>query len=56
MTFEMLHDPDGAIMTQSRMTGLPETFLISRDGRVLLRRFAADWMASENRAAVEAAL
>ncbi|MEX2284866.1 MAG: TlpA disulfide reductase family protein [Gemmatimonadota bacterium] len=56
LTFDILHDPASAILEQYRMTGLPETFLISRDGRILLRRYVADWMAPENRAAVEAAL
>jgi peroxiredoxin len=56
LTFEVLHDPTAAIMRSYGMVGVPETFLISRDGRILFRRFAADWMSDANRAAVEAAL
>jgi cytochrome c biogenesis protein CcmG/thiol:disulfide interchange protein DsbE len=56
LTFEVLHDPAGAVMESYGMRGVPETFLISRDGRILLRRYVADWMTQANRAAVEAAL
>jgi peroxiredoxin len=56
LTFEILHDATGTIMETYGMQGVPQTFLISRDGRILLRRFAVDWMAEANRSAVEAAL
>jgi peroxiredoxin len=56
LTFEVLHDPEAAVMQSYGMQGVPETFLISRDGRILLRRYAVDWMSEQNRAAVEAAL
>lgn len=44
LTFEILHDASGEIQTQYQTTGVPETFIIGRDG-VILRKVigAARW-------------
>lgn len=34
LTFPILHDPDGRIQQTYRTTGVPESFVIGRDGRV----------------------
>ena len=44
LTFEILHDAPGAIRAQYRTTGVPETFILGRDGTI--RRWiigADDW-------------
>lgn len=43
LTFDILHDPGSAIMTQYPVRGVPQSFLISRDGRIVATRFVADW-------------
>ncbi len=56
LTFEILHDPNGAIAHAYGMYGVPETFLIDARGRIRLKRHVADWFSDENRAAVQAVL
>ncbi len=34
LTFTILHDPEGRIMRSYRTVGVPESFLIGRDGRI----------------------
>ena len=34
VTFDVLHDPDGKIQEAYQSTGVPESFLIDRDGRI----------------------
>lgn len=54
LTFEILHDPDGAIQRAYRTTGVPETVIIGRDG-VIRKRVsgAVHWDSEANRALVE---
>jgi cytochrome c biogenesis protein CcmG/thiol:disulfide interchange protein DsbE len=35
VTFDVLHDPEGAIQQIYRTTGVPESFLVGRDGRIV---------------------
>lgn len=56
LTFDILHDRESAIMTSYQVRGVPQTFLISAAGEIVGTRFAADWMAAENRRLVEAIL
>lgn len=34
LTFTILHDPEGRIQTTYQTTGVPETFLVGRDGLI----------------------
>lgn len=43
LTFDILHDPESAIMGQYPVRGVPQSFLIARDGRIVATRFVADW-------------
>ena len=53
LTFEMLHDAPGAIQRQYQTTGVPETFIIGRDGVIRKKVIgAADWNSEGNRALV----
>lgn len=54
LSFEILHDAPGAIRRQYRTTGVPETFIIGRDGAI--RRWiigADDWSSPANVAYLE---
>jgi cytochrome c biogenesis protein CcmG, thiol:disulfide interchange protein DsbE len=54
LTFEILHDAPGAIRRQYRTTGVPETFILGRDGTI--RRWiigADDWSSEANIAFLE---
>ena len=53
LTFEILHDPDLAIMDAYQVTGVPQTFLIDRAGTIRFKLYAADWRRQENRRLVE---
>lgn len=57
VTFQVLHDPDQRALRAFETTGVPETFLIARDGRVL-RRWTGliDPLSPSIRAQVDAAL
>jgi cytochrome c biogenesis protein CcmG/thiol:disulfide interchange protein DsbE len=50
LTFEILHDASGRIRQQYQTTGVPETFVIGRDG-VIRRKViaAANWNSPDNR-------
>jgi peroxiredoxin len=41
ITFTILHDPSETVSRQFRTTGVPETFLIDRDGRIVHRWIGA---------------
>jgi cytochrome c biogenesis protein CcmG/thiol:disulfide interchange protein DsbE len=51
LTFEILHDASGAIKRDYQTTGVPETFVIGRDGIIRKKVIAAaDWDSPANRA------
>jgi cytochrome c biogenesis protein CcmG, thiol:disulfide interchange protein DsbE len=51
LTFEILHDASGAIKRDYHTTGVPETFVIGRDGVIRKKVIAAaDWDSPANRA------
>jgi peroxiredoxin len=53
LTFEILHDPSGAIQKSYQTTGVPETFVLGRDGVIRKKVIgAADWDSAPNRALV----
>jgi cytochrome c biogenesis protein CcmG, thiol:disulfide interchange protein DsbE len=57
VTFRILRDPEERVVRSFTTMGVPETFLIGRDGTLLHRWVGAfDPMADEHRARVEAAL
>ena len=49
LTFPLLHDPSGRIQRTYRTTGVPETFLIGRDG-IIYKKVAGgtEWDAPEH--------
>lgn len=49
LTFPILHDPSGAIQRIYQTTGVPESFLIGRDG-VIVKKVSGptEWDATEN--------
>jgi peroxiredoxin len=54
LTFEILHDAPGRIQQQYQTTGVPETFIIGRDGRLRRRIIGADdWSSAANIAFLE---
>lgn len=57
ITFQVLHDPDGHVARAYESAGVPETFLIGRDGR-LLRRWTGriDPLSPSIRGQIDAAL
>jgi thiol-disulfide isomerase/thioredoxin len=56
-TFEIGRDPDGAVRRLYQGIGVPESYLISADGRLLVRQFGAiPEGAAAMRAAIEKAL
>lgn len=53
LTFHLLHDLSGAIQRQYQTTGVPETLIIGRDGRILRKQIGAtDWDSPANRALI----
>ena len=53
LTFEILHDPSGQIERQYRSLGLPETYVIGRDGVIRKKVLgAATWSSDANRALI----
>jgi cytochrome c biogenesis protein CcmG, thiol:disulfide interchange protein DsbE len=51
LTFEILYDAPGGIKTDYQTTGVPETFVIGRDGVIRKKVIAADnWDSPANRA------
>jgi len=44
LTFDILHDPTGAIRSAYQLTGVPESFLVDRDGVIVKKVIgAAQW-------------
>jgi peroxiredoxin len=53
LTFEILHEPTGAIQRAYQTTGVPETFVIGRDGVIQRKENGhRDWNSPANRALV----
>lgn len=52
LTFDILHDPDKAITRSYRTTGVPETFIIGRDGIIRRKTYVQDWNTPANRALI----
>jgi peroxiredoxin len=53
LTFDILYDPTGAITRTYQTTGVPETFVIGRDGKIRKKQIAAhDWSSEANRALI----
>jgi len=53
ITFEVLYDPSGKITNDYQTTGVPETFIIARDGIIRKKVIgAADWNSPGNRAVI----
>ncbi len=54
LSFEILHNPAGDIQRRYQTTGVPETFIIGRDGRLRRRVIGADtWDSPANVAYLE---
>lgn len=54
VAFDILHDPDGRIQQLYQTTGVPESFLIDRDGHILRIVYGAHpWASPANRRIVE---
>ena len=52
LTFDILHDPEKAITRSYRTTGVPETFVIGRDGVIRRKTYVQDWNSPANRALI----
>ena len=54
LTFPVLLDPEGGIQRLLRTIGVPETFVLDREGRIVKRLIgAADWDSEPNQALIE---
>jgi cytochrome c biogenesis protein CcmG/thiol:disulfide interchange protein DsbE len=54
LTFDILHDPSGRVQQIYQTTGVPESFLLDRDGVIVKRVIGAhDWNSPVNRQLVE---
>ncbi|AHG90099.1 alkyl hydroperoxide reductase/ Thiol specific antioxidant/ Mal allergen [Gemmatirosa kalamazoonensis] len=52
ITFDVLHDPTGAIQKTYMTTGVPENFLVGADGVIRKKSYTQDWNSETNRALV----
>jgi cytochrome c biogenesis protein CcmG, thiol:disulfide interchange protein DsbE len=53
LTFQILYDPSGKITNDYQTTGVPETFVIARDGVIRKKVIgASDWNSESNRALI----
>jgi cytochrome c biogenesis protein CcmG/thiol:disulfide interchange protein DsbE len=53
LTFQILYDPSGKITNDYQTTGVPETFIIARDGVIRKKVIgASDWNSPTNRAVI----
>ena len=52
VTFDVLHDPAKEITRIYRTTGVPETFVIGRDGIIRRKVYVQDWSSAPNRALI----
>jgi peroxiredoxin len=54
LSFDILHDPSGRIQQVYQTTGVPESFLLDREGAIVKRVIGAhDWNSPVNRQLVE---
>jgi peroxiredoxin len=54
LSFSILHDPSGGIQQSYQTTGVPESFLVGRDGTIYKKVIGAmEWDAGENRELIE---
>ncbi len=54
VAFDVLHDQDGTIQQLYQTTGVPESFLVDRNGKILRIVYgAAPWTSASNRRIVE---
>jgi cytochrome c biogenesis protein CcmG/thiol:disulfide interchange protein DsbE len=54
LSFEVLHDPQGAISDAYDVTGYPETFIVGKDGIIRKKLMSAtDWNSPDARALVD---
>jgi peroxiredoxin len=54
ITFDILQDRSGAIQQRYQTTGVPESFLLDRDGRIIKRVIGQhDWASPANRNLIE---
>ena len=54
ITFDILHDKGGRIQQVYQTTGVPESFLLDRDGTIIKRVIGAhDWSSPANRKLIE---
>jgi len=52
ITFDVLHDPAGAIQKTYMTTGVPENFLVGADGVIRKKSYVQDWNSETNRALI----
>jgi cytochrome c biogenesis protein CcmG, thiol:disulfide interchange protein DsbE len=52
ITFDVLHDPTGAIQQTYMTTGVPENFLVGADGVIRKKSYVQDWNSETNRALI----
>lgn len=52
LTFDILHDPTGDIQRTYQLIGVPESFLIDKNGVIRKKAFESDWYSLENRVLV----
>lgn len=52
LTFDILHDPAKVVTRIYRTTGVPETFVIGRDGVIRRKTYVQDWNSPANRALI----
>ncbi len=54
VTFDVLHDPEGSIQQIYHTTGVPESFLVGRDGRIVRIVYGDHpWASDANRRIIE---
>lgn len=54
LTFDILHDQTGGIQGTYQTTGVPESFLLDRDGRIVRRLIGGhDWNSAANRGLID---
>ena len=54
LTFDLLQDQSGLIQREYQTTGVPESFLLDRDGRIVKRIIGAhNWDSPVNRQLIE---
>jgi hypothetical protein len=56
VSFDVLHDPEGTIQKTYQSTGVPESFLLDREGRIVRIVYADHPWASKTNQAIVAEL